>query len=213
MKSTRSYHKGNLRQKLLREAARIIARQGVEAVSMRKLSRRLGISRMAAYHHFEDKDDLLNAVGQDGFRLLAERLKTAARADVPALDALRAALGAYVRFSREETEFFRLMFTNVLKRPVRVNSTAELEPFLFSSPEALAAFEALLRAVKRAQQEGAIGAGEALIVANALWGFAHGVASLVIDNHLKIPCPVDEFLNRGLDALFAGFAAARRDDG
>ena len=109
-RSALPYHKGNLREKILREAARLISTDGVDAVSMRKLSEQLGISRMAAYHHFENKDDLLAAVGQDGFRQLSERLQEAGAANLTALDALRAALAAYVRFALDETEFFRLMF-------------------------------------------------------------------------------------------------------
>ncbi len=128
------YHKGHLRDKLLREAARMIARSGVDAVSMRKLSDRLGISRTAAYHHFESKDALLAAVGQHGFSRLAERIRAADQPDLPPLDNLRGALLAYVRFATEETEFFRLMFANVLQRPLRIGATAELTciPFLQS---------------------------------------------------------------------------------
>jgi AcrR family transcriptional regulator len=198
------YHKGNLREKLLQEAARMIAQDGAGAVSMRRLSERLGISRMAAYHHFNDKDDLLAAVGQDGFRRLSERLQAASKADLPA-DGLQAALVAYVRFATEETEFFRLMFANLLERPLRIGA---LHAFPFSSREAFTAFDELLSMVERCQSEGVIHPGDPLIIANALWAFAHGVACLAIDDHLKIPCPVEQFLKQGLDTLF--FSRARR---
>jgi AcrR family transcriptional regulator len=198
------YHKGDLREKLLREAARTISQSGIGALSMRKLAGRLKISRTAAYHHFDHKDHLLAAVGQYGFRRLAARMQKAGVEKLPALGALRAALLAYVRFSTEETEFFRLMFANVLKRPLRIDTTEELRPFAFSSPEAFGAFAALVTAVKRCQAEGSLGPGDPLFVANILHAFVHGVARLQIDDHLKIGCPVEEFLNRGLDVALRG---------
>ena len=107
---------------------------------------------------------------------------------------------------RRETEFFRLMFANVLQRPLRIGATVELSVFPFSSPEAFAAFDALLSAVKRCQTEGTIRHEDPLLIANMLHAFIHGVARLAIDDHLKIPCSLEEFLNRGLDALFSGLA-------
>jgi AcrR family transcriptional regulator len=184
----------------------MIARSGVEAVSMRKLSDRLGISRTAAYHHFESKDALLAAVGQHGFSRLAKRIRAADQPNLPPLDNLRGALLAYVRFATEETEFFRLMFANVLRRPLRIDTTEELRAFPFSSPEAFAAFDALLSAVKRCQIEGTIRQEDPLVIANMLHAFIHGVARLAIDDHLKVPCSLEELLNRGLDAFFSGLA-------
>lgn len=198
------YHKGNLRQKLLREAARMIARHGIEQLSMRRLGARLGISRTAAYHHFADKQNLLDAVGRDGFRRLTVRLQEASATATAPLERLRAALLAYVGFAQEETEFFRLMFSRALTRPVSAASGSELEPFAFSSPEALAAFGALVDAVKQCQAAHAIRPGDPLGVANLLWGFVHGTACLLIDEHLKTPQPRDVHVGQSLDVIFAG---------
>jgi AcrR family transcriptional regulator len=43
--------------------------QGLDAVSMRKVAARLGVTPMALYHHVRDKDDLLDGLVE---RLLAE---------------------------------------------------------------------------------------------------------------------------------------------
>ncbi len=197
----RPYHKGNLRGKLLQEAARIVARDGAEGLSMRKLGERLGISRMAAYHHFQDKDALLAAIGREGFGRLAARLEAAGSTDSPALDRLRAALHAYVSFATEERAFFRLMFADVLERPL--NAPAP-RAFGFSSREALAAFESLLSLVARAQREGRLRRADPLVAANMLWAFSHGVACLAINEHLKLPCPVEDFLDHSFEAMLSG---------
>jgi AcrR family transcriptional regulator len=198
------YHKKNLREKLLRETARLIAREGVGGVSMRKLSERLAISRMAAYHHFADKEALLAAAGQDGFRRLVAKLQDAASASGPAATRLRAGLRAYLDFAREESEFFRLMFSDVLDRTDSNAALGDLASFAFSSTDARAAFDTLLAAVKACQREGSLRPGEPLLLTNTFWAFTHGIACLAVGRHLKLTQEPEELLDRGLTALVAG---------
>jgi len=46
-------------------AAEMIDEVGVENLTMRSLSARLGVTAMALYHHVEDKDELLRMIGDD----------------------------------------------------------------------------------------------------------------------------------------------------
>ena len=59
---------------LVREAARTIRTDGVEAVTLRDVGRRLGVSRTALYRHFADKAALLAAVAREGFQALLTRV-------------------------------------------------------------------------------------------------------------------------------------------
>src|SRR5688572_18502563 len=68
------YHHGDLRRALLDEALRTIQREGVEALTLRSIGRRLGVSRTALYRHFADKRALLSAVATEGFRMFRQRL-------------------------------------------------------------------------------------------------------------------------------------------
>jgi AcrR family transcriptional regulator len=199
-----------LPEKLLREAARIISREGVKALSMRRLSERLGTSRMAAYHHFAGKAELLSAVGQDGFRRLGTRLRAASLVSGSPREKLEAALLAYVRFAIEETEFFRLMFGRLLKRPVKANGDPALNGLTFSSPEALQTFSALTTTIQEAQNAGQIRSGDPLVIANTLWAFTHGTAVLVMDNHWKSPLRSDEYFRQSLDLVFRGLNPERQ---
>ena len=79
------YHHGDLHAALLREAAVLLREQGVEGLSLRRLAERAGVSRTAPYHHFTDKNALLCALAEDGFRRLARLMAEADfRADDPA---------------------------------------------------------------------------------------------------------------------------------
>ena len=62
------YHHGDLKKALLEETARILREEGEGALSLRGLAARLGVSRTAPYNHYKNKESLLSAVAEEGFR-------------------------------------------------------------------------------------------------------------------------------------------------
>ncbi len=58
-------HRGRLsREVVVRTALRLMDVEGLEAVTMRRLGRDLGVEAMSLYNHVRDKDDLLDGVAQ-----------------------------------------------------------------------------------------------------------------------------------------------------
>src|SRR6187455_880200 len=76
-KPHRPYHHGNLRRALLDEALATIRTGGVDALTLREIGGRVGVSRTALYRHFADKRALLAAVATEGFRTLRQQLVAA----------------------------------------------------------------------------------------------------------------------------------------
>lgn len=76
-----------LTRSAIREAAlTVIDRDGIAAVSMRSVSRLLGVDAKSLYHHVADKDDLLDAVAEHLLgELTAPELTGELRADLTAL--------------------------------------------------------------------------------------------------------------------------------
>jgi len=58
-RAPRAYHHGDLRQALVAEAATLVEEEGLGALTLRELARRLGVSHAAPKNHFADKDALL----------------------------------------------------------------------------------------------------------------------------------------------------------
>ncbi len=50
------------RELVIRTALRLMDQEGLEAVSMRRVARELGVEPMSLYHHVRDKEDLLGGV-------------------------------------------------------------------------------------------------------------------------------------------------------
>ncbi|WGY00129.1 TetR/AcrR family transcriptional regulator [Nocardioides sp. QY071] len=120
--SKRSYHHGDLRNALARAAADLAASGGPDAVTIRGAAREVGVTPTAAYRHFENQADLLEAA-----RALAMDGMVAAMADylaqVPtdgdpvarAVERLRSTGRGYIRFAIEEPGVFRTCFTGGLR--------------------------------------------------------------------------------------------------
>ena len=104
-RAKRSYHHGDLPAALLRAAGKILEKEGVEALTVRALTRRTGVSHAAPYRHFPDRDSLLAALAAEGFGMLGAAQRAAA-----AERGLRGMGEAYVRFALAHPQRFRLMF-------------------------------------------------------------------------------------------------------
>jgi AcrR family transcriptional regulator len=119
--STRT-RRPDLRADLLEHAVALTREQGPDALSLREVQRRSGVSPAAAYRHYRDREALLFAVGQRASALLGDHIQSAVDA-VPAPgpdtgpDAqafararLRAGVEAYLDFMRREPGLFRAVF-------------------------------------------------------------------------------------------------------
>ena len=61
-----AYHHGDLRGSILRAAGEILEKEGLEALSVREVARRAGVSHNAPYRHFPDQEALLAALAGEG---------------------------------------------------------------------------------------------------------------------------------------------------
>ena len=67
-KPLNSYHHGDLRDALVQAALQEAERGGPEAISIKALAKKLGVSQPAPYRHFVDREALLEAVTAEAFR-------------------------------------------------------------------------------------------------------------------------------------------------
>jgi len=155
----RSYHHADLRPALLAAARRMLERGGPEAVSLREVARRAGVSHNAPYRHFADRGALLAALAAQGFDELAAAMAKAATA-AEGSKRLGALGTAYVRFALDRPDLFRLMFGG------RVRA---------------ADHPTLAEAGKRAY---ALLAQEAQLGPIRSWALVHGLAHLLLDRQI-----------------------------
>ena len=157
-----------LAERCVATALEIIAEGGIEALSLRDVARRLGVSHQAPYKHFASRDHLLAEIVRRCFARFNAVMEAAAEGAPDPLEALRAEGRAYLRFALDHPLEYRLMFGDTLPDPAQ-------------HPEMLAechmAFDGLRRcvcAILRCAPEDPRVLPEAL----AVWSAVHGYATI-----------------------------------
>ncbi len=150
---------------MLGSALELLAEGGVDALSLRAVARRAGVSPMAPYRHYADKEHLLAAVAGQGFAAFGAALRQADGAAPPG-QALVAQACAYVTFALDNPAMFRLMFG-----PPRLGTHAEL------AKTSEAAYGVL--AARVAAQTPDDGDRETRVL--GCWSLVHGLALLFLD--------------------------------
>jgi AcrR family transcriptional regulator len=170
----------DLRERLI--AAALASLERGEAVGLRAVARDAGVSAMAPYRHFRDKEVLLAAVAMRGFDDLRTVL-LAADAPADARDALVAQGEAYLAFARAHPTLFRLMFAGHGGGPPPVEDNA---------------YGVMVR---RVQQLAPANVEAATL---ACWSAVHGMATLALDGGL--PADGSPHERAALTLVVAGLA-------
>lgn len=176
------------RARLLDAGRAVYLEGGAAAFSLREVARRVGVSAPAVYRHFENKEALLAAVCEDGFRTFGLYLMRSLGAKTP-LDRMRACGTQYLRFALERPHDYRVIFMSEL---VALGFTEKIP----SDHESAATFLFLVDRVRECQAAKVFAKGDETEIAAMIWAHVHGLASLRIAGRLA---PV------GDDAAFARF--------
>jgi AcrR family transcriptional regulator len=104
------YHHGSLREVLVAEGRRQLMEEGPEAITIRGLAKRAGVSHSAPLRHFRDREALLDEIAAEGFDEFATALRAAERHD-DFRDRLSEYAHAHVHFALENGPLMGLMFS------------------------------------------------------------------------------------------------------
>jgi AcrR family transcriptional regulator len=183
-----------LGDRLVQVALELLAEEGVEALTLRSVARRAGVSHGAPARHFANLADLLAEVAAAGFRSLSEAIEKSGAALPPEADPrARLAAGgrAYLDCALANPGLFALMFRKTALN--RENEALERD--------SSAAFERLLDLVRGAQAAGWHAGRDPRRVAGAMWASMHGLATLWVDGTYAHALP-DASLEDALTTLF-----------
>jgi AcrR family transcriptional regulator len=156
------------REALVDAATQLLDHGGVEAVTLREVGRRAGVSHNAPYKHFESKEALLAAVAARELREHSLGLGEGAGAAT----ALRAAMHDYVAWALRTPARFKLVFGAWSVDSAELGAAAD------------AAQAALVDVVTRAQHDGDLPAGDPVRLTSLVRALAHGAADLAAAGHL-----------------------------
>jgi AcrR family transcriptional regulator len=186
-----AYHHGDLAVALVEAGLELTRTGGVDALTVREVTRRTGVSPNAAYRHFADLDALREAVAG---AVLARVAETMSQAPADAAAARLRTIGlAYIEFALTEPGWFSVAFFGGRRLgPADVATTP--------------AFRALSAALAGMVASGEIRADAAPAAAWSCWATVHGFAELCLHGPLaEVPASEQRALAASaVDAIIAG---------
>ena len=174
--SINSYHHGDLRHALIEAAISLVNEKGPNALSLREVAKRAGVSHTAPYRHFQDKNALLGAIARQGFIALARRMQAVAKKypEDPRKQIIEAGV-AYVELALQSPEISQLMFGGYIDQDSCSEELME---------DGDKAFEGLLQIIRNGQNTGLYIEQDTRFLALAVWSVAHGLAMLIAGGQL-----------------------------
>ncbi|MFN3231136.1 MAG: TetR/AcrR family transcriptional regulator [Alphaproteobacteria bacterium] len=180
------YHHGSLRDALIEAAHDLVSQKGEDGFTMADACRAAGVSTAAPYRHFSDREDLINALAEKGFDILADRTRVARDGHkAGSIESIIAMGQAYVSFAVDESALFRIMFG----RHAHSHEGDQVDSECFA---------VLLEAVQNFLEVHPMLKQPVMSVAVPLWTIVHGAASLLIDKNFAVIAP-----DTDVDALVA----------
>ncbi|MFA6470043.1 MAG: TetR/AcrR family transcriptional regulator [Bacteroidota bacterium] len=163
--------KHEMREMILNAAKKLFIKEGFEHVTIRRIAEEIEYSPATVYLYFADKDAILCALQEVGFRDLFKRQQVLSAIKHPA-EKLRACGKIYLDFAMENQELYDLMF--IMRAPMKA----------FNSPADWTVgkdtYEVLQEIVTDCINQGYLKAPSSQIACFSLWALLHGVVSIFI---------------------------------
>ena len=190
----------DLRTTLLREGIELARAGGADAVSLRNVQRRAGVSHSAAYRHFADRAALLTAISDHAAEQMADRMRSAiAATDLRHSGAerararFRATGAAYLDFALAEPGLFTVAF----RGQGAVDGNGPAGPDRSAHPADSPPFQLLVKCLDDLVDTGTLEPGHRPYTDIAAWAAVHGLAVLILDG------PLHQLPPEGRDAAIA----------
>lgn len=177
VKERKERDKVEMREKILQSAHQLFLDRGFEEISIRSIAEAIEYSPATIYLYFKDKNEIVHALHQNGFKLLNEYFKDLANVADP-FERLLQMGKAYIGFATENPGTYELLFMR--SEPMEHIASCLDDHWM----EGDSAFGSLLQTIEQCQSKGDFEKFDPQYLAMMIWSSIHGLCSLRISHHL-----------------------------
>lgn len=177
-KIKKSYHHGNLREELIEKGIEVINEEGEEKLSLRKVAKMCGVSNAAPYTYFKKKSDLLYAMSDYIWGILAAELDRT-RKKYENQENLLVKLGkTYVMFFCENHRYYHFMIS---RKNMKIDLFSKFSKIENNNEKAFSILK--IEAIKILEKMGVPNqAMQDKII--AMWALVQGLVTIMIMNDI-----------------------------
>ena len=196
-----SYHRGNVREDLIKLGREILESEGLSAITLRRLTREIGVNPTNFYNHFPNMDYLYAAIKVEGHRELLELDRKAVEKSSNKLGAVRALCHEYVFFAIGHPNLYRLMFDDYHNFDKHQELKEESDKTMAFVVETLYGSDIF-------DDTDPLSFYKTNPLAITCWSLFHGLSHILIERQVRIRLKsrseVTRFINNSLDDLIHG---------
>ena len=158
------------RRKILEAAREIYLEGGIDALTMRAVAARVGVTATALYRHVANKQEMLTQVIEHGLDIFARYLSRSLSAPTPR-DRLEQTGREYLRFALEHPRYYETLFMSA----TRLDISEEVSGL---SDRRATTFQVLVDRIAECMDAGLLRRDDPVEVALTTWAHSHGLLSL-----------------------------------
>ena len=177
-KIKKSYHHGNLREELIEKGIEVINEEGEEKLSLRKVAKMCGVSNAAPYTYFKKKSDLLYAMSDYIWGILAAELDRMRKKYENQEDLLVKLGKTYVMFFCENHRYYHFMIS---RKNMKIDLFSKFSEIENNNEKAFSILK--IEAIKILEKMGVPNqAMQDKII--AMWALVQGLVTIMIMNDI-----------------------------
>ncbi|WP_289501535.1 WHG domain-containing protein [Gloeocapsopsis sp. IPPAS B-1203] len=187
-------HQQALRQGILDDASNLLLREGLQALSMRRIAQIVGCSTTVLYTMFGSKQGLVEELYLKGFAMLRQTLEAVPQSD-NWLEYLIALGEAYRAFALANSTYYAVMFCQ---------TSPEFTPTKSCIQQSWSSFALLVSTVQACIDAETFVENNAQEVAKMLWAVVHGHVGLELTGHFTDSASAAARFNHTIRIILAG---------
>jgi AcrR family transcriptional regulator len=168
----------DIRALVLEKAKRLFLDIGYKHLTIRRLAKEIGYTVGTIYLYYQNKDEILYELHNEGFRLLYEYKQRVVQDEAAdPIERLHKGGRVYIDFALENPDYYELMFN--MPEP---KNFMELQAGRSGAVDdyAMRSFKFLRESIQLCMEEGYLKGYDVDTAAFMFWSFVHGLVSLII---------------------------------
>lgn len=195
-----------IKSRIIETAREIISKEGVQGLSIRKITNTLDYSPGIIYHYFKDKNEIVQTLVNEGYGKILTSIRSVEKNEENPEEELREALTKYIKTALEFPEEYKAFMLN--EDPSVLMRTGLLDKGIFERSPSL---RMLYNNIDRGIQKGHYTSSDLELTAQIIWTSTFGlIIKLMIEKDISQD-QVNRLINQHFSILFNGILKNREN--
>ncbi len=195
-----------IRKIILEAAKNIISKEGIQGLSIRKITNTMDYSPAIIYHYFKDKNEIIETIVNEGFGQILTSIRSVIRNENEPLKELKEIFLNYIKVALSIPEEYKAVMLN--DDPSILKRTGLLEKGISGKSPTM---QVLCDNLRRGVEQGCYAPCDPELTAQIIWTATFGlIIKLLVEKDISED-QVERLINQHFQLLFQGIMLRKED--